>query len=132
MRGEPDYVIELLVAATRRRSDDDAPVIRRLTRAGDAPPPPTRAPRSIFDLAQRIGADMHQASSASSSPPPRAVDTVARAGDVVRVRGLAYPGGRWTAERAERERIRRAKQRPPKPGAAVRVCVFGKGREQTR
>lgn len=31
------------------------------------------------------------------------------------ITGMAYPSNRWTAEREEQERIRRAKQRPPKP-----------------
>lgn len=127
-----DLVIALLMAATRRRSDDDdEPAIHALTQAGEAPPPATKAACSIFDLAQRIGAaqpaDTQQDSRPSSATPGRAVSIVVRAGDVVRVSGLAYPSNRWTAERAERERIRRAKQLPPKPSAAARVFQIGRG-----
>jgi hypothetical protein len=45
------------------------------------------------------------------------VDEVTEHPDRRVVRGLAYPSGRMTNERAERERERRAKQAPPKPSA---------------
>jgi hypothetical protein len=153
-----EWLIDLLMAATRRRRCDDAnrdtddddvdgddlaPVQRVALVAGTVPPPTTTAARSVFELAQgaesgpvRVhrhnfpGSPSGFATSASA-PPRRAVNTVARAGAVVRVSGLAYPCGRWTEAKAEAERVRRAKQRPPRPSAAAREFRISKGAAQT-
>ena len=149
-----DWLIDLLMAATRRRSgdsgaqddddtnedgDDLAPTVRRVVQAAGAPAPLVRAPRSVFELAQAMESGpvrLHRycvpksatgCAPSASAPPRRVVSTVARAGAVVRVSGLAYPGGRWTAEKAEKERARRARQTPPRPSAAAREFRIGKG-----
>ncbi|MDZ5457886.1 hypothetical protein [Azohydromonas lata] len=143
-----DFVIELLIAATRQRnrgandpdddSDDLMPAQRVVPAAGTAPPPVTATARSVFDLAQDVESgpvrvhrhNMPGSSSgfslSASAKPRRAFNTVARAGAVVRVSGLAYPGNRWTAEKAEKERARRARQKVPPPSLAAKNFKFSK------
>jgi hypothetical protein len=133
-----EILADLLPLATRHRGDhdDEEPVHRVRTKAGALPPPETNSPRSVFELGYSVasapvrlhrycvpGSSTGSAASASA-PPRRAVNIVARAGDRVRVSGLAYPGDRWTAERAEKERIRRAKQIVPRPSAAAKQFNF--------
>lgn len=104
--------------------DDDPfytdPVHRVIT--GPLPPAPdTRgAPRSVFDLAAivadagRMLACKHGRFGAADGFTPKR-PTVVRTDGAVRVVGAAYPANRWDEDRIEQERIRRAKQRPPKP-----------------
>lgn len=104
----------------------------RMISATEAPPIKPTAPRSVFDLAAGMdlptlremaaalkahGRTAHApVFSASASSGPAKVTTEQGA----RVIGAQYPANRWTPEREEQERIRRAKQRPPKPKAGAR------------
>lgn len=93
----------------------------RVVRAEEAAPVRTRAPASIFAFAALIKrSGRRQAHFAQSAPAPLPAVAVQRDGEACRVVGAAYPANRWTEERAEKERIRRAKQRPPKPTAAAK------------
>ena len=105
--------------------DDEAdllPVERRIVSAATAPKLRTRAPASVWDLAApglRTQAFGMVLAEMPPAPPLRA--QVTRADGVVRVVGAAYPSNRWDAEREEQERIRRAKQRPPRPPKGART-----------
>ena len=94
--------------------DFDFPVHRVLTATEPRPmaPPRTIAPSSIFNLAatvDRLKSFGRFGDSAGFTPPTLRVH---REGDRVRVVRLREDE---TEEWRERERIRRAKQRPPKP-----------------
>ena len=80
--------------------------------------PPT-GPCSVFGLADRLASQADPAQAEAVTRPCRRVDGVTEHPDRRVVRGLAYPSGRMTDERVERERERRAKQVPPKPSAAA-------------
>lgn len=119
---------ELQGTAAERADDlgaevDDAPPVRRLVPASLVRPPATQAVRSVFELPKaclpmaKIAGDLH-ARGPSGSPQPssekRYLQATREDGRLV-CRGAQYPNNRWTAEAIEREAIRRAKQRPPKP-----------------
>lgn len=100
---------------------------RQVVSAALAPAVVTVAVPSIFALADAMKAAKQlrkqgrfgdAAGFKTTAPRP----IVTRDGGALRVQGAAYPSNRWTEERAEHERIRRAKQRPPKPpkGAKTR------------
>lgn len=92
----------------------------RVVAAAELPPPVTRAPTSIFAMAATIKAARRTAFSESRPAPLPAVH-VQRAHGITRVTGAQYPAARWTQEKAEAERARRAKQRPPRPTAAAKT-----------
>lgn|GEM_PF-2484830 len=87
--------------------------------AASATPVRTAAPRSVFELAQAVatlkacGRFGNAAGFETTAPPT--LSSVTKAGDVTRCSGSRYPSSRWTEERFEQERVRRAKQRPPRP-----------------
>jgi hypothetical protein len=92
-----------------------------VVKAGDAAPVATRAPSSIFTMADAMKAakslQKHGRFGAAAvfEPPPYRVE---RDGDRVRVvRLLPEETDEWK----ERERVRRAKQRPPKPTARAKT-----------
>ena len=89
---------------------DDAPVVRRVVRARDVAPPVCVAPRSVFDLAKR---PVHLRLD-SAPDDQRVVGKIEQREGVTRFTGAAYPV-RWTQEDEARERLRRARQRPPRP-----------------
>jgi len=115
-------------------ADDDADTAfdypaHVLVSARDAPALVSNAPRSVFDLPTRelpasrlwpwwpakqrslaVGADGTGAIEAKR----KVVATVDVGPGITRTIGAVYPE-RWTEEDHERERMRRAKQRPPKP-----------------
>jgi hypothetical protein len=117
-------------------ADDDTEYdypTHRMIAATEAPPIKPTAPRSVFDLAagmdlptlRRMSASLkahgrtgHDPvfSPASASASPAKISTANGA----RIVGAQYPANRWTPEREEQERIRRAKQKPPKPKASAR------------
>lgn len=75
----------------------------------------TDAPRSVFDLHRRpLMGSVGFGGTGLFSTEPKIVRKVEVADGVTRIVGAAFPV-RWTAEDEERERVRRAKQRPPKP-----------------
>lgn len=94
----------------------------RVVSAADAPPPVTRAPASIFAMAATYlkGQPPRRYDFKPSEPGRLAASAVERAAGVTRVVGAQYPAARWTPEKEEAERIRRAKQRPPKPTAGAK------------
>ena len=100
--------------------------VRRFIVAASAQPPRSKAAASIFQLAALIagkhkGRKPAQAAFVPSAPIGLHAVAVERAGGVVRTVGAMYPAGRWTPEKEEAERARRAKQRPPKPTAAAKT-----------
>lgn len=76
-------------------------------------------PCSVFGLADQLASQDATSQAGAIARPCRRVDEVTEHPDRRVVRGLSYPSGRMTVERAERERERRAKQVPPKPSAAA-------------
>lgn len=116
------------VVAAQLGPDDDAWdfMARRRTVAGRDPAPRTTAPASIFALAAGVRADAARkggaprkpkaarASAPAPSPPLIKVEREAGRVRVVRLRPDE------TEEWAERERLRRARQRPPKPTKAAK------------
>lgn len=96
---------------------------RRIVKASEAQPVRTRAPASIFALAASLRGQPKPPRPAfvPSAPAPLPAVAVERTGGVTRIVGACYPAGRWTEEKAEAERVRRAKQRPPKPTAAAKT-----------
>jgi len=95
---------------------DTLEVVRRWVKARAVPMPKGLGPASIWDLGRDgVGAELDQQ---KLHRGPRVRSRVAAVVDLGegrrRVVGAAYPP-RWTGEDFERERLRRAKQRPPKP-----------------
>lgn len=87
-------------------------------------PPKTRAVASVWAMAAKAAASVvsevieeaiDSGRSLACGAKPYAEARVDLAGGRRVITGMAYPSNRWTAEREEQERIRRAKQRPPKP-----------------
>jgi hypothetical protein len=96
----------------------DVPFEHRRVDARSVAPPQTFAPASVFAMAAAMvkrGGRFGHADGFRNSKPPKQRVTVERDGGVTRIVGAQYPANRWDAERHEQERIRRAKQRPPKP-----------------
>jgi hypothetical protein len=115
----PQLAFVFRLRELERDIDDafDFPQHRALA-AADAPAPETRAPASIFELAAMVKASGLRARGRFGGPSPDAPAkrlTVQRADGVVKVVGAAYPANRWDEERFEQERLRRARQKPPKP-----------------
>ncbi len=96
---------------------DDAPPVRILVAAADAVPLRPKGPVCIFSmgLSERAMATVCRGSSVVAREPKPQFTQVRRADGRVVCVGAGYPSGRWTEEMAEVERVRRAKQRPPKP-----------------
>lgn len=95
---------------------------RRVISARQAEPVKTRAPASIFAMAGMLrSARPARPAFAVSAPAALPAVAVERREGVTRIVGAMYPAGRWTPEKEEAERIRRAKQRPPKPTAAAKT-----------
>lgn len=88
-------------------------------------PPPTRATRSVFELAASNSPRASRAQCPTSPPqvdkkyPPRFTEAL-RVADTVRCIGGQYPSDRWTTERAEKESQRRARQIVPRPPKGAR------------
>lgn len=101
-------------AADPEDSDWDYPEHTRI-RATDAPAPKVRAPASVFDLALcPVRVRMAQTSPDTGS----STRIVREPNGLVRVTRVAI---QETDEWRERERIRRAKQKPPKPSKAAKT-----------
>lgn len=116
-----ELVVAPLCADVDEEDEDDEfdfPVHGIVSAAGLVAPV-TRAPRSIFELAQRPVATRIRTSLAAPPPPPPLPQTQRQDG-VTRCLGAAYPS-RWTPEDEERERQRRARQKPPKPSKRART-----------
>lgn len=133
-----DVLDELAAEGVDAGPDDPAlTVCRRWSGASAAPACSGLGPASIWALADQaaqpdpqgdlFGDPAPAPAVVPSQPHRKMTDKVRRVGVRVVVQGLAYPSGRWTDERAEAERIRRAKQIVPKPVAAARVFRVGKG-----
>ena len=110
-------------------ADDDYDFPRhRIISAAEAGAARTIAAPSIFALAARIAAKSkrgpHRAPAAAflpSAPGGLASVAVERSDGLTRNVGAMYPAGRWTPQTEEAERVRRAKQRPPKPTRQART-----------
>jgi hypothetical protein len=94
---------------------DDDPPARTIVAATACDPPKTRAIRTVFELgaapaALRLMAGVHRVENDHAARFAQAL----HAYGTTRCIGAAYPA-RWTPEDVERERRRRAKQRPPRP-----------------
>lgn len=96
----------------------------RLDAEPPKPAPKTRAVASVWAMAAKAAAAVvseaieeaiDSGRSLACAAKPYAEARVDLAGGRRVITGMAYPSNRWTAEREEQERIRRAKQRPPKP-----------------
>jgi hypothetical protein len=102
--------------------DDDeaaAPFVHRVVPAAGLSPPATCSPASVFELASAQSLRLGVFTSGARGEQRRFY-AAAREPGAVRVTGGQYPADRWTPERQEKEERRRAKQRPPKPCAAMR------------
>lgn len=123
MQEQLAFVFRLRSLECDRDTDFDYPQ-HHLVRAGEAERPETTAPSSIFDLARRaakaLGNRRRKLPEAAALPPLKATIERSTSDGVVRNIGASYPA-RWTEEDFERERRRRAKQRPPKPTKKVRT-----------
>lgn len=134
-----DVLDEFRTERDESEPDDPALIVNRTwCAAARSSPGHQLGPSSIWALADQaakpepqadlFGAPELQAPTlAQVAPHRRMTDKVRRVGAHVVVHGMAYPSGRWTDERAEAERVRRAKQVVPKPVAAARVFRVGKG-----
>lgn len=100
--------------------DDDfeRPIVHRVIPAAGQPIPTALGPRTIFELcsisdeaaAEVLGELAHE-----PAMQPQERPLVTRDAGITRASGCAYPANRWTPEREEQERQRRAKQKPPRP-----------------
>jgi hypothetical protein len=96
---------------------DDMPPVRRVVPATECQTPRISSPRSVFEIAQfplprwrMVGAGYQ----AANEPKKLLAAGLKREPGVTRCEGASYPV-RWTAVDFDRERARRARQRPPKP-----------------
>lgn len=108
---------EPLPVELRDDDGDDDPYVRVVVSASARPAPKTVAPRSVFDLAG-VGLQWlsgTRAAGQGSSTYSQQKPIVERADGVTRNQGAQYPSNRWTEEREELERQRRARQKPPRP-----------------
>lgn len=93
--------------------EDDDPLTHRVVSAAGLQAPKTRAPASVFHLAER---PIRTTLRAAMTPPPQPVLVSASIAEgVKRCTGHSYPDNRWTPEKQAKEEARRARQRPPKP-----------------
>jgi hypothetical protein len=116
-------LLQLPIRAPLRELDRDdlaepAPV-HRIVSAADAPPVQTVAVSSIFGLAATVQSLKRGrfGTAEQFAPPPYRVERSYADGTLRVIRQRPEE----TAEWQERERVRRAKQRPPKPSAKVRT-----------
>ena len=90
--------------------------------AAEAPKLRTRAVASIWAVAQAIAADKRVCLGKTGPEcEPQALQAVHREHGVTRVMGAQYPANRWTQEREDQERARRARQVLPKPPKGART-----------
>ena len=95
-----------------------APVIHRVVHAAQARPPRTSGVRSVFDMATSVISKPPRASQTSPEPEPQRYGRTLREGGVTRHIAMRYDE---TAEWAEKERARRARQKVPRPTQAART-----------
>jgi hypothetical protein len=117
VRPEPEQLPLRIVLREPERDDPEPLPVHRLVSAADAPPVETRGVASVFTLADaskaahamrtfgRFGA------ASGFEPAPYRVERSYADGTVRMIRQRPEDTEEWQ----ERERIRRAKQRPPKP-----------------
>lgn len=102
--------------------DDDpfvaAPVVHRTVLALDAAPPQTTGIRSVFDMAASVLSKPPRAAQKPAEPEPPRYGRTVREGGVTRHIAMRYDE---TAEWAEKERARRARQKVPRPSKAIRT-----------
>lgn len=107
-----------------------APPVRLVVSAAGRQPPKTIAPRSIFDAA---GSSIPRTRLRSAECTVQRARKVVELGDGIRRHIALLP--QETEEWAERERARRARQRPPKPTKKARTVgkklaeLIGEGRD---
>ena len=97
--------------------------VHRIVSASTKARPRTTAVASVFDLALALAAPKRTKLRAACQPPPQPTTCrVWRDEDgTVKVQGGQYPANRWTLEREEQERQRRARQILPKPPKRART-----------
>jgi hypothetical protein len=102
--------------------EDFIPVVRRIVDAKGTTAPVTWAPRSIWELAAaaakllKVRGRFGNAAGVTS----KGVTSVDLATGVTHYAGASYPS-RWTSEDEERERSRRARQKPPRPSKRAKT-----------
>lgn len=96
---------------------DTLPIIRRVLPARGMPTPKILGPVSVFDLAHTPGRRLRIGGDNAKS---RVAEKVDLGGGRTKVVGANYPP-RWTEADFERERLRRARQRPPKPSRKAKT-----------
>jgi len=99
---------------------DEYPPAHLIFPAGDRPPPKTVAVRTVFELAS-ADAGLRLLEGFRHERPAAGARSVMclRIEGVTRHVGAAYPV-RWTPEDDEREKQRRARQKPPRPSKKAR------------
>jgi hypothetical protein len=117
-RPDPEQLTLRIVLREPERDDAPEPMpVHRLVSAADAPPVETRAAASVFTLADAAKAahalrTFGRFGAASGfEPAPYRVERSYADGTVRMIRQRPEDTEEWQ----ERERVRRAKQRPPKP-----------------
>lgn len=98
--------------------EDEEPLpVHVIVPAAGQPPLKTSAVRTVFELADArlSGRRLSGLPALRPDEPARRFVQALREAGTTRCVGGQYPGDRWTEERAELERVRRAKQRPPRP-----------------
>lgn len=102
----------------------DPPIVRSIVNAATAKRPRVMGPASVFDLGFSRLRTRKAANDESSRPDqPASVRIVTREGGIVRCKQVRYAD---TEEGQEKERARRAKQRPPRPTkAAAKIKMKG-------
>lgn len=96
---------------------DLLPVTRRVLPARGLPPVKIVGPVSVFDLAANPGRRLRIGGDSAKS---RVAQKVELGNGRTKVVGANYPP-RWTEADFERERLRRARQRPPKPSRKAKT-----------
>ncbi|KTT15853.1 hypothetical protein [Pseudacidovorax intermedius] len=104
----------------------DPPIVRSIVNAATAKRPRVMGPASVFDLGMsrlRTRKAANDERAPAKPEQPDSVRVVSREGGIVRCKQVRYAD---TEEGQEKERARRAKQRPPRPTkAAAKIKMKG-------
>jgi hypothetical protein len=116
------FVFRLRALESDRDTEFDYPR-RSVVAALSANALASTAPRTVFDLPSRpltVATLGFGGTGSFDGKAARVATKLEVAEGVTRIVGAAFPA-RWTAEDYERERARRARQRPPKPTKGVKT-----------
>lgn len=124
MKRDPEASV-MPVGSALRDELEEWPAVQRCVPALGQPLPVVACPRSVFEIASskvpKGGLAKLRRPSAATPEPLRPQRVVTPGFSVTQCEGTRYPDARWTPEKAELERIRRAKQRPPRPPKGYRT-----------